>query len=482
MQNAYDAMLCDYVNAESAAKSGGFEQYRYVCACCWEEVHICAADSEYQVTHFRHRSGNNNTECVNYLGIPNDRVRVPPAHQIDFFFSSVTKMFSIGVKYNEEELLEYEKDKQELQVRRSKTSTPIISVPINSNRFYSNAMEIFPIDVFSWEYYVSVSNDSKQLRCDMFKKDAQNHNIYPSFFKIQAGGEENSFNAKLVRGDTLFTNTPYVIIFTYKHPHSRFLSDVQRGETMSFRTMNRDFSGATVVFMEKDDEIEQQLGKWRYKLEAREVATVLWPPAVVDEDAITLNADNVYLYTTFELQAHVNINVNATDVQKIGTGLQKKDAVISKINVQSRTKVFKKNAELIFDKSLKESGAYLIIPIIQKVEMTHIVKDDNAFLFNCSGVSPLSNGMSVPVIPGSRIKHFTYGYLDGIVLPPEFNDLHGEKLLQDILMYYKSTEPFVRGDCESIVLSQTALDYIESCKRTGVINSAAKRLIKEGRI
>ena len=68
MRKAYDMILSDYVDAESAAQSRGFEPYRYECACCWEEVHLCAADSRNQVTHFRHRSGNNNVECENYLG------------------------------------------------------------------------------------------------------------------------------------------------------------------------------------------------------------------------------------------------------------------------------------------------------------------------------------------------------------------------------------------------------------------------------
>lgn len=68
MRKAYDTILSDYVDADSAAKGGGFEPYRYECAYCWEEVRLCATDSQNQATHFRYRSGNNNIECENYLG------------------------------------------------------------------------------------------------------------------------------------------------------------------------------------------------------------------------------------------------------------------------------------------------------------------------------------------------------------------------------------------------------------------------------
>jgi len=68
MLKAYDTMLQSEVPADLAAQSGGFEPYRYECACCGEEVYIAAAYSTSMVPHFRHRSGNNDVECENYLG------------------------------------------------------------------------------------------------------------------------------------------------------------------------------------------------------------------------------------------------------------------------------------------------------------------------------------------------------------------------------------------------------------------------------
>jgi len=113
MHKAYDTILSDYVDAESAAKSYGFEPYRYECARCWEEVRLCAADSNNQATHFRHRSGNNNVDCENYLGnrgaiISNALSRCNVRDKIEFYYSNATKMFYIGIKFSSEEILAYE--------------------------------------------------------------------------------------------------------------------------------------------------------------------------------------------------------------------------------------------------------------------------------------------------------------------------------------------------------------------------------------
>ena len=68
MYKAYDTILQAEVSAVLAAQNGKSEPYRYECLCCGEEVYIAAAYSTRQVAHFKHRSGNNDIECENYLG------------------------------------------------------------------------------------------------------------------------------------------------------------------------------------------------------------------------------------------------------------------------------------------------------------------------------------------------------------------------------------------------------------------------------
>ena len=478
MRKAYDTILSDYVDAKSAAKGGGFEPYRYTCACCWEEVHLCAVDSRNQATHFRHRSGNNNVECENYLGNRNAIIssalsRRNVKDKIEFYFSNATKLFNIGIKFDADEISTYEQNGASFQVRTSYTAKPLISIPIRSSRFYPSISELIPISEFSWEYYVSSSNDSKPHKCELFKKDDRGY-LYPSFFKIQAQGDDSDFKAKLVRSDTLYTNTPYLAVFTYSCHTQSFQHDVQIGKVISFKTMGRDFTGIVVAFTQNTARLEQQLGSWKYKLETNETLTLVWPPSSLANESMRICTDYAYLFSTFELQAHGNINVHTDNVVRLENG-------ISKVLINDRTKIYKKNAELVLEKQKETSYEYDTMSVSLETVKDYVVPDDSAYLFARSGVSPMSKGMSVLLTHGSEVRHYSYGYLDSIVtVANDSVTLTGGRLLQDILMYYKRTEAFNWADYESLELSHTAFQYIESCEKTGLINSAAKHFIEEG--
>ena len=479
MRMAYDAILTDYVDAESAAQSGGFEPYRYECARCWEEVRLCAAVSKNQATHFRHRSGNNNIECENYLGNPNIVIRNALSRRnvrdkIEFYYSNTTKTFNVGVKFNAEELAAYEQLGANFQVRSSVDSKPAISTPIKSSRFLPNVTEFIPINEFSWEYYITISNESKQQKYEVFRKDRRN-TLYPSFFKIQTYEDDDSFQAKLVRTEMLYTNTTYLIIFTHQYHALNFQNDVNLDNIFTFRTMNRNFTGAIVTFTNKSVRIEQQLEAWKYKLETNETLTLLWPPAPQINDVFNIKTKCAYIFSSFELQAHGNINVHSGDVSKTSYG-------ITKVVIKPKVKIYKKNSELMLETYEQETNDYVSIPVTQKIENAFQVANDAYFIFNRSGVFPLSKGVNVQMTPESEVRHYSSGYLDEIVVPPEPNVISGERLLENVLIYYKRTETLDKSFFNSLNLSQTAFQYLKNCEKTGIINSAAKRFIEEGRI
>ncbi len=482
MQMAYDKKASKEVDAEAIVKSPYSEPYRYKCICCGEDVHLCAANSEHQVPHFRHFSGNNNNEyCENYVrnlysNSNNTSVRQNLRDNIEFYFSNETQLFSIGVKFNEDEIKKHEQSKTSFQVRESYNATPIINSLINRTSFFPDTYKKFPISNFSWEYYTSISNDSLQQKYELFRKNGIG-SLYPSFFKIQSGGDENNFQAKLVRTDTLYTNTSYFVIFMHQHQALFFQNqkDIQTGEMIDIPTMNESFIGIIATFSHKTAEIEQKLNAWNYKLEANETLALLWPPSSQVNDTTIIKNKSAYIFSSFELLAYGNIDAEPEDIRKSDNG-------ISKVFIRSKTRIYKKNAELVIESRERESGTYIDIPVLQTVEKTYNVTDDNSFLFNCSGVSELSKGMTVQMTPKSEVRHYTNGYLDKIVIPPEPNVISKESLLQDALMHYKRNEFFNWDDFESIDLSQTAFKYIENCEKTEMINSAAKHFIEEGMI
>jgi len=203
--------------------------------------------------------------------------------------------------------------------------------------------------------------------------------------------------------------------------------------------------------------------------------TLLWPPASLSEDVSLIEADAAYLYSTFELQAHGNINVHSENIMGIDKG-------ITKVAVQPRAKVYKKNAELTLEFYEHESVVLTELPIVHKTASDFQVADNTAYLFNRSGVLPLSKGAIVKMTPGSEVRHYSSGYLYEVVTPQGLVAISEELLLQDAQIYYKRSEPFVWNDFVSLNLSQIAFQYIEKCEATGLINSAVKNLIKEGRI
>lgn len=479
MRKAYDTILSDYVDADTVAKGGDFEPYRYECACCWEEVRLCAADSKNQATHFRHRSGNNYVECENYLGnrsaIISNALSRNARDKIEFYFSNATKLFSIGVKFSGEEIAAYERSGESFQVRNAFAAKPAISIPITSSRFLPDISEHIPMSEFSWEYYVSSTNDSKRRKYEMFRKDGRGY-LYPTFFKIQNEGDSDNFQAKLVRTDTLYTNTPYLIMFSYSYHTLSFQNDVKVGEVIKFKTMGRDFAGVVVTFTKKTARIEQQLHAWKYKLESNETLSLLWPPSSQVDGIISIGTEYAFIFSSFALQAHGNTNVHSGGIVNLGDG-------ISKIAINNRTKIYKKNTELVLDKHEDAMTEFDVLTVSQTTAKNYVAPDDGAYLFNRSGVFQMSKGMSTPLSTESAVRHYSCSYLDDIVTAPDnANKVNGANLIHDILMYYKRTEVFNWSDYESLDLSSDALKYIDTCEKTGLINSAAKRHIEEGRI
>jgi len=481
MRKAYDTFLQCEVSADLAVKGGSFESYRYECAHCGEEVRLAAVNSGSMATHFRHRSGNGDVECEFYLGqyvtfSTDVRSRKSKNERVEFYFDINTKIFYIGIKFSEADISEYEQHSATLELRESALTEAFYSLRISRSHFDPDSQRLIPLDKFSYSYCVSNTLESVTRKYEVFRNSASKA---PSFFKVQVGDGDN--RSKLVRSSTLYTHISYFMIYNvqnrYCDPMSdRLPSEITVHSSVEFETMGRLFCGKVVYINSKTSQINSLLSSWGYQLEASETLTLLWPPSTLLDDTLLIGSDSAYLYSSFELQAHGNINLYSGDIKKIADGL-------SRVAVQSRTKVYKKNAELILEKCEQASDGFAVILVNRKMSRICVVKDDDStYLFNHSGVSPLCKGTPVYLTPKSQVRQYTSGYLNETVAPPEQMNLTGQGLLQDLLMYYKRREAFRWEDYESIDLSHTAFQYIEACERFGLINSAAKQLIEEGKI
>lgn len=477
MLKAFDTILQSEVSADLAAKSGGFEPYRYECACCGEEVYVAAAYSTSMVPHFRHRSGNNDVECENYLGqygtiSIDSRSRKSNRERAEFYFEKSNKIFSLGLRFSGDEINAYEQHNVVFELRSSAAEQAFFTLPINNTNFAPDAPTLIPINRFSFSYFLSNTLNGTKRKYDFFKSGNT-----PIFFKLQ--GNDSDYKAKLVRGAVLYTNVPYFVAFQnqYSTPYDvRFPGEIQVDDTFRFETMGRKFLGKVLTIKNKTTQIDALVLSWGYQLEASEMLSLLWPPSALVDDVSIIHSDYAYLYSSFELQAHGNINVHSEDIYSITNG-------VSKVSIKPKTKVFKKNAEIIIDKSEQHSSGFDEIPSTGSSASTYTVPDDSVyFLFNRSGVKPLSKGQSISLTPHSEIRRYHFGYLIDHIYPRQQEKLTGELLLNDILAHCKRTEAFDRNIFSSHLLSNTASQYIEKCEVSGLINSVAKQYIEEERL
>lgn len=477
MRKAYDTILQSEVSADLAAKSGGFEPYRYECACCGEEVYVAAAYSTSMVPHFRHRSGNNDVECENYLGqygaISIDSCsRKSNRERVEFYFEKSNKIFSLGLRFSGDEINAYEQHNVVFELRSSAADQAFFTLPINNTNFAPDAPTLIPLNKFSFSYFLSNTFNGTKRKYDFFKSGNT-----PIFFKLQ--GNDSDYKAKLVRGAVLYTNVPYFVVFQRQYSvlqEVRFSNEIHVDETFRFETMGRKFLGKVLTIKNKTAQIDALVLSWGYQLEAFETLTLLWPPAALVDDVSVIDSGYAFLYSSFELQAHGNINVHSEDIYKVTNE-------VSKVLVKPRTKVFKKNAEIIIDKIEQHSSGFDEIPSTESSASTYNVADDGIyFLFNCSGVKPLTKGQFISLTPQSEIRRYHFGYPTDYIYLRQQEELTGELLLNDILAHCKRTEAFDRSIFSSYLLSYTASQYIEKCEVSGLINSVAKQYVEEERL
>ncbi len=478
MLNAYDTFLQIEVSADLAAKNGSSEAYRYECAYCGEEVLLAAVNSKHMVAHFRHRSGNNDVECEKYLDQRGMTSSNSSSHktrnkQAEFYFDSISKMFYLGLYFSEDEIATYENASARIELRKTDRGQAFASLRINRINCAPDVLTLLPIDRFSYSYLFSNTFNGTKQRYKFFSRDGS-----PVFFKIQ--GNDSEYKARLIRGTILYTGVPYLVIAENRFslsPMVYFQNNIKIEPVFSFYTMGKSFIGQTVKIKKKTARIESIFSSWGYQIEVPETLTLLWPPVAQINEVSVVCSDNVFLFSSFELEPHGNINVSSKEIDKYENG-------ISKVYLHSKVKVRRKNVEIIIDKQKLHSTSHDVVFVEKIYDHNYRVPSDGThFLFNRSGVIPINEGQTVQLTKNSYIKRFHSGYLTGVIYPQKKEELTGEQLLNDILAHYKRTENLSLEPFANLELSDTASKYIEDCIESEcVINSAAKRFIEEGRL
>lgn len=486
MRWAYDTCLELKVKAESAAgqrdaQSGEPERHRYCCPRCYEEVCVAAAGSGKRVPHFRHRHGNGGVSCDKYIGKDGTKDAVSSLlrgknKRAEFYFDGKKKTFCLRLCLDRDEIEALAADKVAFELHGA-DKKPLWTLKINADSFAPDTPVWAPIDRFSERYCLSVKPNGVK-REHLFFRRCEKGGFAPLFFRMPA--EDGNPRARWVQGADLYTGVLYYILFPCQEPPAEGPSwpeELSLEGGFAFEAMGKTFWGGTLTVRERSVRAENLLNEWGYRLGISETLTLLWPPVVQAGEVSKAYSNRVFLFSSFSLVPGGNINLREDQVAAVGEG-------VWRVLVDARAKIYRKNAEIVIIRDVQPPCCFdaLVAEVSEHAVYTAGTLPDGGafFLFNRSGVTPLSPGQSVFLTPGSRIRRYRFGYADLVVKLPPRAELSGKQLLLDILAHYRREEPFTPGSFEAVGLSETASAYVRACRESGLINVAAKRFIEEG--
>lgn len=471
MREAYDTFLQEIVNADVANGKASNEYYRYVCIHCGETVGLAAKNSYSMVAHFRHRHGNNDVECEEYLGKYGTlaRKKYDRKDKVEFYFNDHTKCFYFGIKYDENEIAEGEAQGAQLKIKANKFIKPFYTQEINSRNFIPNELRRILVASFSKVYYICDSRQPEEKPYMFFREN------FPIVFKV-LGSDLSDFDARLISSERLYTNTHYVIMSVGNNiaqNRIKRIEEISVERNFDFDSMNQHMWAAVFCIKKKTGEVEKFFSEYGYTVDTLEEITLLWPPGYQNEDIYVVESDDVYLESSFVLQAHGNINVNDEDILWTCGN-------VTKLAIKGQAKIKKDNADLKIIKAAEKQEYNKNSFEMCYVKVFTVPEENKCYLFSITGVRLLEIGEKIVLTPNSYVCEYSSGHLVRIWRAENILPLQGENLLNDILKHYKVEQSYIHMDITG--LSGVASKYIKRCEDTGTINSLVKKYIEEEKI
>lgn len=471
MLRAFDTLLQTAVSANAAAANSDNEAFRYECLCCGEEVYLAAQDSVYKATHFRHKSGNNDKDCELYLGqygiVPTSpSTRNKRQDRVEFYYQNTHKAFYMSFRFSDAEITAYESAGSCIEVRSSRTQRPFFTQRINHTNFCDDVPETYMLETYADPYYISNTSNNIKREYNLFGTSG------PAFFKIQ--GEDADFTAKFIKSKSLYTNVKYFIAWPGQNTAQIRLGKVPGvhiDNLLQFKTMNNYTVWALVAtFVDKNPQLDTLLQSWGYNLSISEELALLWPPAYESDETRHVSTNNVFVFSSFALQAFGNTNTPSNTIHKV-------DANVTRIDIKDKLRILKKNAEMSVETTAFSSG--IVSPDTQYLTATKFVVPEKGvfYRFSSRGAEKLSPGQTVFLTDTSSVIEYCGNYISMVITMPKDEGLPLYEKIQDALMYYWVSIPYDKVPEEHP--SEDILRYLYESKNKGHINKAVMTLIKE---
>jgi len=469
---AYDNKLHMEVRADKISKNTNHEHYRYTCLYCSQLVHLAAGTK--MVAHFRHYSGNNHKDCESYIGSitstelkkavllasGNKKIRT----RIEFY--AERKEFLVTIVFPEEKIDEYEKKNLELKITFSTQKGQNKSLPINKSNFNVNAAT--PI-------YVGKSCNDFQIEIDGFLEKIQIVEPWTiNFFRVLTG-ESIEIYARKETDNILYTNTKYYI-FTER------LSDIKsfgsndagfyRGPIEELSAFDRTLYFAEIKFIKKEYNLEQKLWGFQWILKAKEEAVILWPPMKLVNNNFITPQKEVYLDTSFKIEAQSNTN---TDEKRIVNAQNFTKILVEKTGI----KIVKDNIDLTISYSENSTNCQEAQCTNKETRKVDLEPNGDYFLQIGKKIEKVIR-KSVYLLENSTLIRYKNTYPISIYTLSRAKKKTGQQILEESLKYYRRNTTFNEKLVNNLILSVLAKSYLNECRQKGKINIYVLKLIREG--
>lgn len=472
MDYAFDVILKEEEDAKEVAKTARYlfgKRFRYQCLCCGEEVYLAAADSIKRTPHFKHQVGNNDTECELYLGklgilAKCAAIRKNKKEHIGFFFNIDNKTFEIAFSFSVEEI----NNKESLLIFNKFFSQEFFSIPINKGNLVASVRNYFALIEYSNDYYVSIdSGRTKTLYPDVIKKNGQ-LNIY------RVNQQNNHY--KLHNSDTLYTDYWYLAVSEEKENIEELmkLQGLTAEETASsFTTLGKLFYSIKFLVNYITEAASRFFYSQDLKVDNSETLSILWPPVIKKETEYASESEKVILSSSFELIPHGNIEGENLYIQKICND-------VYSVSFKSKVIICEKNVECQIVKEDRAAPAIVNEPPAVVYADKYIIPSDyDYYMFDKNGSTKLLAGARIYLSRLDYIVGYKNNHIKILIKANKQGILDKKQLIETIIKYHPQSEQFDPDEFMNIEADETVLSYIESCYRSGRINTVVKQYIKE---
>ncbi len=479
MDKAFDIVFQTEVDAGEIAKTLYYsvgDRFRYKCLCCGEDVYLAAADSIVMTPHFRHRRGNNETDCERYLGQPGAiehyvLIRKNNREHVRFCFNIEQKIFEMSINLSHDEIESFVECGKKISLFTKNSTQAFFTIQIHKGILLPDKDNYFMLDEYSNDYYVSVDNSGMKEKYSDVIKSQFRLNIY----RINA----ESVHYKRNTSGILYTGDKYLAVSESENYIAELInldSVNEEDGNFSFITLGRKFHAAKFSIHFIDHNTQDFFRNHGLSIECAESMDILWPPVFTKDNVIVSNEEKMYLLPSFEFIPHGNIDSNGMSLRKICNN-------IYEICYKDRVAIIEKNVEcqVLYEEYRLPDTTYDTPEYIYSNKF--IVSDSYSyFLFDKNGCTPLAVGATIYLSDTDYIVGYKNGHVKVMIVAEERIELDKGSLIQVVIKYHPQNELFEPDDFMDIVAEESVLSYLESCYRSGRINSVIKQYIKEGLI